>query len=137
MLSVCDAEDGSVLFERVWKWLRFEDSMLVGNLVRSFYQIARQLDHGVVSRVVFETTATDDDFTTSRMQMLCTKNEHVTVALFYELRADDEATDSLHAAMRQFIEQSRELWSQHNASVQFDSTLSFLLNRMRTTVVLQ
>lgn len=141
LLSVCDAEDGSVLFERVWHWLRRESNL--GNLVRSFFQIARQLDHGVVSRVVFETTHVPDDNDLrdapplERMQMLCTKNEQVMVALFYELPADDsgDGGDTLHTAMRQFVEQSRELWSQHHASIQFDSTLSILLNRMRATLL--
>jgi len=102
LLSVCDVDDGSVIFERVWKWLRREDSLSLGNLVRSFFQIARQLDHGVVSRVVFETSSMQSSDNENRdavpatrtgslerMQMLCTMNEHVMVALFYELRADD------------------------------------------------
>jgi len=92
LLSVCDVDDGSVIFERVWKWLRREDSLSLGNLVRSFFQIARQLDHGVVSRVVFETSSMQSSDNENRdavpatrtgslerMQMLCTMNEHVMV----------------------------------------------------------
>jgi len=105
LLSVCDVDDGSVIFERVWKWLRREDSLSLGNLVRSFFQIARQLDHGVVSRVVFETSSMQSSDNENRdavpatrtgslermyvdlpvkatwlcRQMLCTMNEHVMV----------------------------------------------------------
>mmetsp|Transcript_26560 Transcript_26560/g.81651 ORF Transcript_26560/g.81651 Transcript_26560/m.81651 type:complete len:109 (+) Transcript_26560:264-590(+) len=88
---------------------------------------------GVVSRVVFETSSMQSSDNENRdavpatrtgslerMQMLCTMNEHVMVALFYELRADDSGeADTLQTAMRQFIEQSRELWTQHS-SIQFE-----------------
>mmetsp|Transcript_19766 Transcript_19766/g.62224 ORF Transcript_19766/g.62224 Transcript_19766/m.62224 type:complete len:173 (-) Transcript_19766:118-636(-) len=141
LLTVCDAENGVVLFERVWQWSEGNPAGL-GNLVRSFFQIAKQLDHGMVSRVVFEQPI-DDDTHEPRMQMLCTKNREIVVALFYDedlLYSADEASD-VHAAMRQFIEQSRELWRKHTGlqvpqpevkgdDQHFDDTIDGLLQRI-------
>ena len=64
-----------VLFERVWNWPANSDPKGVGNLVRSFFLIAKQLDHGMISRVIFETPPAIEPPGT--MEMLCTKNERV------------------------------------------------------------
>lgn len=143
LLTVCDAENGLVLFERVWQWSEGCDPQGVGNLVRSFFQIAKQLDHGMVTRVVFEKPIDDEEGSPSepRMQMLCTKNREIVVALFYDdedILFDD---DAVHTAMRQFIEQSRELWRQHAGlavpqpevkgdDAHFDNTIDVLLGRI-------
>ena len=100
LLSVCDSESGEGLFERVWRWPEGADPKGIGNLVRSFFQVARQLDHGMISRVVFE--APEDEAALvphagigEAMEMLCTRNERVVVAVFHESRGafadeDDE-----------------------------------------------
>lgn len=147
LLTVCDAENGVVLFERVWQWNLGGRPQGVGNLVRSFFQIAKQLDHGMVTRVVFE----DPEVSSQQMQMVCTKNREIVVALFYD--EDELLSDSAHAtvyaAMRQYIEQIRELWrrqqrdegvpegekgeeeaEQKNESSLFDSTIEILLARI-------
>jgi len=149
LLSICDAEDGAVLFEKVWKWLKDRDSSIVGNLVRSFFQIAKQLDHGMVSRVVFEhevggsqTEVQFDSATKTssiqRMQMLCTRNDYVVVSLFFDMdpktnledhESNPENEESIHNAMRQYVEQARELYSRRVSDAQFDRTLNVLLNR--------
>ncbi|KAJ1456250.1 hypothetical protein M885DRAFT_518063 [Pelagophyceae sp. CCMP2097] len=126
-LSVCDAESGEHLFFKEWRWdggssssaspsaggARADaqcgraDAHGVGNLVRSFFQIASQIDHGMVSRVVFE-SAGAAAAAGARMQMLCTKNDRVVVAIFHA--DEDEVVDGGDAAMRQLVEQARELW---------------------------
>ena len=121
LLSVCDSESGEGLFERVWRWPEGADPKGIGNLVRSFFLVARQLDHGMISRVVFE--APEDEAALvphagigEAMEMLCTRNERVVVAVFHESRGafadeDDEEAREVHVAMRQLVEQARELWS--------------------------
>lgn len=111
LLTVCDAENGVVLFERLWQWNLGDKPQGVGNLVRSFFQIAKQLDHGMVTRVVFE----DPEDSSQQMQMVCTKNREIVVALFYDedMFLSDVEHAAVYAAMRQYIEQIRELWRRH------------------------
>mmetsp|Transcript_9412 Transcript_9412/g.23997 ORF Transcript_9412/g.23997 Transcript_9412/m.23997 type:complete len:167 (+) Transcript_9412:3-503(+) len=145
LLTVCDAENGVVLWDRVWEWPKGNPAGL-GNLVRSFFQIAKQLDHGMVSRVVFEMSLDDDaPKNVPRMQMLCTKNREIVVALFYDddesFNDDDSAAASVDNAMRQFIEQARELWRKHSGLAvpqpevkddhhHFTDTIDVLLDRI-------
>ena len=169
LLSICDSESGVrlrgadavrrrshssfpsqvVLFERVWTWPQASDPKGVGNLVRSFFLIAKQLDHGMVTRVVFESppAADDDDL----MVMLCTKNERVArrrrtgpprapllgastpsqvVAVFHETLDFDEEDEEIHAAMRQLVEQTRELWRPDVDTAQFTETVDQLCSRI-------
>lgn len=147
LLTVCDAEDGVVLFERVWHWNPDGEPQGLGNLVRSFFQIAKQLDHGMVTRVVFEEALEEEEGHEPRMEMLCTKNREIAVALFYDIDDDfwglsDEAdAAAVHAAMRQFVEQSRELWRRHAGlavpqpevkgdEAEFNDTIDVLLTRI-------
>ena len=44
-LSVCEAESGEKLFFKDWNW-HSKDTNGIGNLVRSFFQIAAQIDKG-------------------------------------------------------------------------------------------
>ena len=54
LVTVCDAATGVVLFEEKWHWHEGANSEGAGRLVRSFFQIAREIDDGTISRVVFE-----------------------------------------------------------------------------------
>ena len=140
LLSVCDSESGEGLFERVWRWPEGADPKGVGNLVRSFFLVARQLDHGMISRVVFE--APEDEAALvphagigEAMEMLCTRNERVVVAVFHESRGafadeDDEEAREVHVAMRQLVEQARELWSPDVSRADFKTTVDRLCARI-------
>ena len=140
LLSVCDSESGEGLFERVWRWPEGADPKGIGNLVRSFFLVARQLDHGMISRVVFE--APEDEAALvphagigEAMEMLCTRNERVVVAVFHESRGafadeDDEEAREVHVAMRQLVEQARELWSPDVSRADFKTTVDRLCARI-------
>ena len=139
-LSICDSESGEGLFERVWRWPEGADPKGIGNLVRSFFLVARQLDHGMISRVVFE--APEDEAALvphagigEAMEMLCTRNERVVVAVFHESRGafadeDDEEAREVHVAMRQLVEQARELWSPDVSRADFKTTVDRLCARI-------
>ena len=67
------------------------------------------------------------------MEMLCTKNERVVVAVFHEtLDFDDEESEVAYArtAMRQLVEQTRELWSPDVDSNAFRRTVDSLCFRI-------
>ena len=128
LLSICDSESGVVLFDRIWNWPADADATGVGNLVRSFFMIAKQLDHGMISRVIFETPPLTDTFAT--MEMLCTKNERVVVAVFHETLDFDEEDEEIHTAMRQLVEQTRELWTPEVDRTAFTETVDNLCARI-------
>jgi hypothetical protein len=128
LLSICDSESGVVLFDRAWRWPSASDAKGVGNLVRSFFLVAKQLDHGMVTRVVFESPpdVAEDEI----MVMLCTKNERVVVAVFHETLDFDEEDEEIHTAMRQLVEQTRELWTPDVDRAAFTETVDQLCSRI-------
>jgi len=140
LLSVCDSETGEGLFDRVWRWPEDADPKGIGNLVRSFFLVARQLDHGMISRVVFEAPENPDVLLPhagggEAMEMLCTRNERVVVAVFHASRGafadeDDEDARDVHTAMRQLVEQARELWSPDVSAADFRTTVDRLCARI-------
>lgn len=128
LLSICDSESGVVLFDRAWRWPSASDPKGVGNLVRSFFLVAKQLDHGMVTRVVFESPP--DVAEEEIMVMLCTKNERVVVAVFHETLDFDEEDEEIHTAMRQLVEQTRELWTPDVDRAAFTETVDQLCSRI-------
>ena len=94
----------------------------------------------MISRVVFE--APEDEAALvphagigEAMEMLCTRNERVVVAVFHESRGafadeDDEEAREVHVAMRQLVEQARELWSPDVSRADFKTTVDRLCARI-------
>ena len=64
---------------------------------------------------------------------LCTRNERVVVAVFHETLDFDEEYDEIreiHTAMRQLVEQTRELWTPETDPAAFRETVDTLCARI-------
>ena len=129
LLSICDLSTGIVLFEQKWQWRDGAHSTSVGNLVRSFFQLAREIDNGDIGKVMFELPSDppcDADgldvlgdsapgAESRTMRMICARNEQVLAVLFDD--AEAQATPklklkalrrSLDAALAAFTERCGE-----------------------------
>jgi hypothetical protein len=53
-VSIADTATGIVLFEKAYRWVEKAQTSMVGSLVQSFYQFAKEVDDGAISSVNFE-----------------------------------------------------------------------------------
>ncbi|KAH8053765.1 hypothetical protein JL722_9241 [Aureococcus anophagefferens] len=107
LLSICDSERRRALRPRL--------------------ALAERLDHGMVTLVV---ESPPDVAEEEIMVMLCTKNERVVVAVFHETLDFDEEDEEIHTAMRQLVEQTRELWTPDVDRAAFTETVDQLCSRI-------
>eukprot|EP00904_Undaria_pinnatifida_P002609 jgi/Undpi1/12349/HiC_scaffold_5.g02023.m2 len=125
LVSVCCKETGVCLFQRAWQWRGDKGRSSIGNLVQSFYQFAREVDQGEISCVNFlvqsrthrrvnssqaarrargpSTRALPDS-----MQMLCTRNEDIIVAVFFDVKTCVTTSTENQGNVREFLNQVKD-----------------------------
>ncbi|CAN0348592.1 unnamed protein product [Ectocarpus sp. 6 AP-2014] len=125
LLSVIDKETGVCLFQRAWQWRGEQErsSVSIGKLVQSFYQFAREVDQGEISCVNFlvksrthrrvsssqaarRTRGPSARSLPDSMQMLCTRNEDIIVAVFFDVKTCVTTSTENQGSVRQFINQA-------------------------------
>uniref|UniRef100_A0A7S2JM28 Uncharacterized protein n=1 Tax=Cyanoptyche gloeocystis TaxID=77922 RepID=A0A7S2JM28_9EUKA len=123
-VNISDTTCGVVLFERVWKWQEEGRSKNIASLVQVFYQFARDVDAGEISRVSFSKpdslfrsqnsgrrkVGSSNSGISNELQsidMVCAKDSRVTVAVFQdELNASSKAV--AQALLEAFVQQYGE-----------------------------
>ncbi|CAM9716340.1 unnamed protein product [Discosporangium mesarthrocarpum] len=114
ILNVCDKETGVCLFQQHWQWKESQEPASIGKLVRSFYQFAREVNGGDISCVNFtgqprpNRRASRRARSTSAMQMVCSQNDDIIVAVFHEIKTSViTSTDNL-PFIRDFVRQVKD-----------------------------
>ncbi|CAN0290891.1 unnamed protein product [Pylaiella littoralis] len=120
LLSVCDKETGVCLFQRVWQWRGDQERPSIGKLVQSFYQFAREVDQGEISCVNFlvksrthrrvsssqaarRTRGPSTRSLPDSMQMLCTRNDDIIVAVFFDVKTCVTTSSESQGSVREFL----------------------------------
>eukprot|EP01039_Chlorochromonas_danica_P002551 gene2551-2792_t len=93
-VTVSDALSGQIVFQRVYAWKTASAFSNLGSLIKVFYQFAREVDDGVISKIDFQAQRNtlrrkrDDVLKCKRgdtMQMVTVKTEDVIVSVFFDL----------------------------------------------------
>lgn len=94
-ISVSDARNGHIVFQRVYSWKPTSAFSNLGLLIQCFYQFARTFDEGVVTGIDFESAPRDqyrrkrDDILRDQrgdtMHMLTAKTKNIIVSIFFDM----------------------------------------------------
>jgi len=122
-IVIIDAFTGIKLYERIAKWNEKSNTSNLGFLIKSFYQLAREIDDGEIKSVSFESknwkhskpgkVARSRSGTSEReksgktMKMVCSRSEEVVVSIFYNSDSHSVTDETMETKMTSLVDHIR------------------------------